>query len=288
MLVMPLMTGGSCAAVIRSHFPTGIKDDGCLARILYEALKGLIYLHGDNRLHRDIKAGNILLGGRNKRGEISHEVKLADFGVAGSTLHDGKRRGAQTFTGTPCWMAPEVMENLSTYDSKADIWSFGITALELAYGQPPYVNFPPLKVLLKTLQEPSPTAEIYNDNSHTFSSSFHSLVKKCLHKTPAKRPTAKELLEHRFFSKRAKDCSWIFDRIGVIPANDETDVAGATSSCFQEREDSGNTDAKRRPAVIPAFTFDEDVLQLIDRARATNAVVSPTPEADSPPLSPKS
>jgi len=105
-----------------------------------------------------------------------------------------------TLTGTPCWLAPEVIEssgvvasgseaqvNEDGYDAKADIWSFGITAMELAYGRAPYARFQPMKVLLYTLERPPPTCEIFQDNSYHFSKSFHSMIEKCLVKDPHKR-----------------------------------------------------------------------------------------------------
>ena len=91
------------------------------------------------------------------------------------------------------------MEQAAGYDEKADIWSFGITALELAYGYAPYAKFQPMKVMLLTLQEEPPTADIYHDTSYAFSKHFHSLVAKCLKKDSAKRPSARRLLEHKFF-----------------------------------------------------------------------------------------
>jgi len=206
-IVMPLMQLGSCANILKQIAPRGFKDEVLLATILREVLKGLAYFHDDSKIHRDIKAGNILI---NSQGE----VKIGDFGVAGTLIDNGQRRDRrQTFTGTPCWMAPEVMEQMSGYDTKADIWSFGITAMELAFGKAPYADFQPMKVLLMTLKEEPPTIDFYKDESVAkFSSAFRSLIDKCLKKKPKKRAAAQKLLTHRFFQK-AKDSKYIIDHI---------------------------------------------------------------------------
>lgn len=211
-VVMPFMAGGSCLHIMKSSYPDGFEEP-VIATLLCEVLKALVYLHYHGHIHRDVKAGNILI-------DSNGAIKLADFGVAACMFDTGDRqRSRNTFVGTPCWMAPEVMQQLHGYDFKADIWSFGITALELAHGHAPFSKYPPMKVLLMTLQNAPPGLDYERDKR--FSKSFKEMVAACLVKDPKKRPSSEKLLKHPFF-KQARGHDYLARTIldGLPPLGD--------------------------------------------------------------------
>ncbi|XP_060791293.1 serine/threonine-protein kinase 10 [Neoarius graeffei] len=159
--------------------------------ICKQMLEGLVYLHGMKIIHRDLKAGNILL-------MLDGDIKLADFGVSAKNTKTLQRR--DTFIGTPYWMAPEVVmcetSKDAPYDYKADIWSLGITLIELAQIEPPHHELNPMRVLLKIAKSEPPTL----DQPSKWSTNFKDFLKRALDKNPESRPTASQLLEHPFVS----------------------------------------------------------------------------------------
>ncbi|CAM9705604.1 unnamed protein product [Chrysoparadoxa australica] len=195
-IVMELLEGGSLADLMKANELTF--DEPTVAWIIAEVLRALDYLHSERKIHRDVKADNILLAG-------DGSLRLGDFGVSTQLTDSVDKRN--TFVGTPYWMAPEVITQ-TKYDAKADIWSLGITAIELAEGRPPLSNLHPMKAVLHIPKRPPPVLD--EDGKKGYSKKFQSFVEQTLDKEADNRPSASELLKHPF-AKGAKPSSKLKD-----------------------------------------------------------------------------
>ncbi|KAJ8668298.1 hypothetical protein QAD02_009961 [Eretmocerus hayati] len=190
---------GSASDIIEVH-KRPLKEDE-IAAICKGVLQGLDYLHSLGRIHRDVKAGNILL-------TENGTVKLADFGSA------SVKCPANSFVGTPYWMAPEVILAMDEgqYDGKVDVWSLGITCIELAERKPPYFNMNAMSALYHIAQNERPTL-----NSAEWTDEFRHFVEVCLTKSPNERPTSGKLLSHPFVP-RTRSPQILMDLIGRTKA----------------------------------------------------------------------
>lgn len=182
--------------------------------LCHEILEGLVFLHKNRVIHRDLKAGNVLL-------TLDAQVKLADFGVSAKNKHTLQKR--DSFIGTPYWMAPEVITcetfRDNPYDYKADIWSLGITLIEFAQMEPPNHEMTPMRVLLKIQKSDPPKL----DYPSKWSKEFNDFLSQCLVKDPAQRPTADQLLNHPFV-RDATDKKPLLDLISEFKAEVHEEV----------------------------------------------------------------
>uniref|UniRef100_A0A8C6T5K4 Mitogen-activated protein kinase kinase kinase kinase n=1 Tax=Neogobius melanostomus TaxID=47308 RepID=A0A8C6T5K4_9GOBI len=186
-LVMEFCGAGSITDLIKNTKGNSLKEEW-IAYVCREILRGLTHLHQHKVIHRDIKGQNVLL-------TENAEVKLVDFGVSAQLDRTVGRRN--TFIGTPYWMAPEVIacdENPdATYDFKSDLWSLGITAIEMAEGAPPLCDMHPMRALFLIPRNPAPRLK-----SKKWSKKFQSFIDSCLMKSHSQRPSTEQLLKHPF------------------------------------------------------------------------------------------
>lgn len=183
-LVMDLCSGGS----VRTLLQAGSLDDRTLGVLFREIAIGVRAIHNEGIIHRDLKAANVLI-------TMSGQVRLCDFGVAAPT----NRTKRNTVVGTPYWMAPEVITEGQSYTNKADIWSLGITFYELVTGNPPYAEHEAMRALLLITSSRPPRLE-----GPKYAPALKDLVALCLDEDPRARPSADDVLKHKFIKMYAK------------------------------------------------------------------------------------
>lgn len=179
--------GGGCLTDVLECFDDIQMNEQQIAFVTRETLSSLAYVHAHHRIHRDIKSDNILLSN-------DGAVKLADFGYAAQLTKSFVKRN--TVVGTPYWMAPELIRG-HDYGTKVDIWSLGIMLIEMAEGEPPYMEYPPLRALFLITTKGIPPLKDQNK----WSRDFHDFLQKCLDVKVQTRPEAAELLRHPFLTK---------------------------------------------------------------------------------------
>ncbi|XP_077785902.1 TRAF2 and NCK-interacting protein kinase isoform X5 [Podarcis muralis] len=234
-LVMEFCGAGSVTDLIKNTKGNTLKEEW-IAYICREILRGLSHLHQHKVIHRDIKGQNVLL-------TENAEVKLVDFGVSAQLDRTVGRRN--TFIGTPYWMAPEVIacdENPdATYDFKSDLWSLGITAIEMAEGAPPLCDMHPMRALFLIPRNPAPRLK-----SKKWSKKFQSFIESCLVKNHGQRPTTEQLMKHPFIRDQPNERQvriQLKDHIDRTKKKrgekDETEYEYSGSEEEEEENDSG-------------------------------------------------
>mmetsp|Transcript_31301 Transcript_31301/g.82040 ORF Transcript_31301/g.82040 Transcript_31301/m.82040 type:complete len:502 (+) Transcript_31301:68-1573(+) len=206
-IIMEYCGAGSCADVIR--FRQQPFSEPQIATIFAGVVCGLAYLHSKKTIHRDVKAGNILM-------TTEGVAKLADFGVAGQ-LSSGDNARRNTVIGTPYWMAPEVIDE-DGYDMRADLWSLGITAIEMAEGSPPHSEVHPMRAMFMIPTSPPPKLKVPDE----WSEDFRNFIDLCLVKDPQQRAHAAVLAKQPFVIKAgepSKVLAELVDEVATIMEN---------------------------------------------------------------------
>ncbi|CEF64237.1 Mitogen-activated protein kinase kinase kinase kinase 4 [Strongyloides ratti] len=245
-LVMEYCGSGSITDLIKSTKSCSLREDW-ISYISREILRGLHHLHNNKVIHRDIKGQNVLL-------TDNAEVKLVDFGVSAQLDRTVGRRN--TFIGTPYWMAPEVIacdENPeATYDSRSDLWSLGITALEMAEGHPPLCDMHPMRALFLIPRNPAPKLK----KGRKWSKKFDSFIESVLVKDYHHRPFTETLLKHAFIKDQPAErqvrnsIKDHIDRHRKMNKKDETEYEYSGSEDEESGPVNGNQYREDRPSMI--------------------------------------
>eukprot|EP00698_Gefionella_okellyi_P006084 TRINITY_DN15549_c0_g1_i1.p1 TRINITY_DN15549_c0_g1~~TRINITY_DN15549_c0_g1_i1.p1 ORF type:complete len:493 (+),score=79.87 TRINITY_DN15549_c0_g1_i1:55-1533(+) len=272
-IVMEYCGGGSisdCMYAVRHCL-----NEPQIAAVCKQVLQGLVYLHASSKIHRDIKCGNILL-------DRQGHAKLADFGVSAQLSATISKRN--TVIGTPFWMAPEVIQE-TKYDYKADIWSLGITAIEMAQGKPPYAEVHPMRVIFMIPSRPPPKLEAADD----FSANLNDFIAKCLVKNPEARPSAEELLQHPFIANAPSSAvmiDMIEEAVAAMAAKQSGKSSSLTSDSALNASNSDDTVRYQRGDDGDIGTLDASTLvehnsdTLIDQGTFVNRPAGTTVQSD--------
>ncbi|EGD79795.1 STE/STE20/MST protein kinase [Salpingoeca rosetta] len=244
-IVMEYCGGGSVADIMRlRRKPMEVEH---IQIVVSDVLQGLTYLHSQRKIHRDIKAGNILLS------DEGH-AKLADFGVAGQLSDSMAKRN--TVIGTPYWMAPEVIQEVG-YDEKADIWSVGITCIEMAEGRPPHADIHPMRAIFMIPTHAPPTLR----SPSAWPSAFNAFLSSCLVKAPASRRAASDLQQHEFVTSAPSSRALL---LRVIHETQEIIAERGRYPAEDSSANDGGDDDAQPAGVDDATIIKNDSLQPVD------------------------
>ncbi|XP_057829262.1 uncharacterized protein LOC131040287 isoform X2 [Cryptomeria japonica] len=277
-VVMPYIAGGSCLHLMKAIYQEGFKES-VIASFLREVLKALFYLHNQGQIHGNVKAGNILV-------DASGAVILGDFGFSTCTFDNGDTQcSTKAFVGTSNWMAPEVKEQPRSCGPGIDIWSFGITALELSQGHDSFNKDSPMKTSLQRLNGGN-----NNERHKKLSKPFLEMIAKCLKKDASQRPSAIKLLKHSFFKNALNsevEAETVFD--GLPPLGDQFKAlklkeAGTLEEKKVSSEEQGDQSQSEYKKGVSSWNFNlEDLefqtssIQDAEELHYTKAIENPNP-----------
>uniref|UniRef100_A0A5K3EWW1 non-specific serine/threonine protein kinase n=1 Tax=Mesocestoides corti TaxID=53468 RepID=A0A5K3EWW1_MESCO len=263
-ICMEYCGAGSVADIMRLRNQTLTESQ--IGTILKYSLLGLDYLHQMRKIHRDIKAGNILLTN-------SGMAKLADFGVAGQLADTLAKRN--TVIGTPYWMAPEVIQEVG-YNCSADIWSLGITAIEMGDGKPPLGDEHPMRALFMIPSQPSPRLR----NEASWSSDFVAFVNSCLARAPEARPTAAALLATDFIQS-SNPCSILLPLIEESNGLREKRLNESKTAAAAATSSTRGASKSKQPEVIDVVEEDAGSSETMIQRSGSSSMLVKTSGGDS-------